>query len=100
MPVAAVAVAGLAIGGAIELGATVAAVGSFTSSKPLLVAGTVLRRCGRAWARWHSLTPAQVAALQAQAQRQTGSGQHRAAAAFQYGPAYPWLDADQRRAEA
>ena len=35
MPVAAVAVAGLAIGGAIELSATVAAVGSFTG---LLVA--------------------------------------------------------------
>jgi hypothetical protein len=44
MPVAAVAVAGLAIGGAIELGATVGAVGSATG---LLVTGTVLRRCGR-----------------------------------------------------
>jgi hypothetical protein len=41
MPVAAVAVAGLAIGGA-GGGATVAAVASVTGSKPLQIAGTVL----------------------------------------------------------
>jgi hypothetical protein len=51
MPVAAVAIAGLAVGGAVELttaaigaivGATVAAVASVTGSKPLQIAGSVL----------------------------------------------------------